>query len=178
MPRITPLEPPYAPDLQASFDAVMRGAPPLTLFRSIAVSPRAWKKFRAGALLDSGPLSLREREIIIDRTCALSGCEYEWGVHVAVFAEPAGLTAAEVAAPAGQGDAGRWAAPERALIRTAEALHARATLNDEEFAELSAHYDAEQILEVLMLCGFYRMVAYVANGLALPGEPGAARLPS
>ena len=64
----------------------MRGAPPLILFRVIAGNARAWEKFRAGSLLDRGPLSLREREIVIDRTCALTGCEYEWGVHVATFA--------------------------------------------------------------------------------------------
>lgn len=178
MPRIAALEPPYAPEVQASFDAIMRGAPPLALFRTIAASSRAWKKFRAGSLLDPGPLSLREREIIIDRTCALAGCGYEWGVHVAVFAGPAGLSEEEVAATAGDGRTASWTAAERALIRTAEALHARATLTDEEFAELAAHYDAEQILEVLMLCGFYRTVAYIANGLALPPEPGTRRLPA
>ena len=31
-------------------------------------------------------LSLREREIVIDRVCARCGCAYEWGVHVAAFA--------------------------------------------------------------------------------------------
>src|SRR4051812_29406070 len=54
---------------------------------------RAWEKFRGGSLLDRGPLSLREREIVIDRTCALNGCEYEWGVHVATFSDAAHLTA-------------------------------------------------------------------------------------
>ena len=70
----------------------MRGAPPLVLFRVMAGQPRAWEKFRGGSLLDRGPLSLREREIVIDRTCALNGCEYEWGVHVATFAAAADLT--------------------------------------------------------------------------------------
>ena len=32
--------------------------------------------------------------------------------------------------------------------------------------------------EALLLCGFYRTVAYVANGLALPLEPTAARFPA
>ena len=77
MPRIAPLEPPYAADVQASFDAIMgAGVEPLILFRTLAVSERAWRKFRAGSLLDRGPLSLRERELVIDRTCALAGCEY------------------------------------------------------------------------------------------------------
>jgi len=176
MPRIAPLEPPYAADIQQAFDAIMRGAPPLVLFRTLATSERAWRKFRAGSLLDPGPLSLRERELVIDRTCALAGNEYEWGVHVAIFAGPAGLTPEEVAATAGEGSAARlWSEAERALLAAAEALHARARLSDPEFAALRAHYDEAQVLEVILLCGFYRMVSYVVGALDLPLEPGAAR---
>src|ERR1700726_5148836 len=98
MSRIGPLQPPYEPEIEGQFDRIMRGAPPLMLFRVMAGSPRAWEKFRAGSLLDRGPLSLRERESVIDRTCALTGCEYEWGVHVATFAQAAGLTAEQVRA--------------------------------------------------------------------------------
>ena len=176
MPRIAPLEAPYAPDIQASFDAVMRGKPPLVLFRTLAGSDRAWAKFRAGSLLDRGPLSLRQRELVIDRTCALAGCEYEWGVHVAIFAEAAGLTPDEVAATAGAGSAfSGWTAAERALLAAVEALHARASLGEDEFADLRVHHDEAQVFEVLLLCGFYRMVSYVANGLNLPLEPDGAR---
>src|ERR1700710_2274913 len=92
MSRIAPLEPPYAAEIQAQFDRIMRGAPPLTLFRVVAGNTRAWDKFLAGSLLDGGLLSLREREIVIDRTGALTRCEYEWGVHVALFATAAQLT--------------------------------------------------------------------------------------
>lgn len=46
MPRIAPLEPPYAPQVRATFHAIMRGAPPLILFRALAARPRAWVKFR------------------------------------------------------------------------------------------------------------------------------------
>ena len=81
-PRIAPLAPPYPADLQSQWDRVMRGKPPLLLFRTIARSPRAWEKFVGGSLLDRGPLTLRQREIVIDRTCARCGCEYEWGVHL------------------------------------------------------------------------------------------------
>ncbi|MBP7705159.1 MAG: carboxymuconolactone decarboxylase family protein [Caulobacter sp.] len=178
MPRIAPLSPPYAAAVQSDFDAIMRGADPLVLFRTIAISPRHWKRFRAASLLDRGPLSLREREIVIDRACARAGCEYEWGVHIAVFAEPAGLTDEEVAATV-TGDAASpcWSPAEAALVAAVDALHDRATLTDAEWAALRAHYDDARIMEVLFLCGFYRTVAYVANGLALPLEPGAARFP-
>ncbi|QWG22798.1 carboxymuconolactone decarboxylase family protein [Bradyrhizobium sediminis] len=179
MSRIAPLQPPYPPEIQDHFDRVMRGAPPLVLFRTIAGNARAWEKFRAGSLLDRGPLTLREREIVIDRTCARTGCEYEWGVHVAIFAAAAGLTDEQVRATVlEKADAPCWSAAEQALIAAVDALHDRVTLSEAEFRALSAHYDDAKILEVLLLCGFYRTVSYLANGLALPLEETAARFPT
>src|SRR3954453_3292503 len=179
MSRIAPLEPPYAPEIQDQFDRIMRGAPPLTLFRVMAGTARAWEKFRAGSLLDRGPLSLREREIVIDRTCALTGCEYEWGVHVATFAEAAHLTEEQVRATVlGNLDAACWSAAEQVLIAAVDALHERATLDDAEFKALSSHYDDAKIFEIILLCGFYRTVSYLANGLDLPLEEKAARFPN
>src|SRR5882724_3896150 len=179
MSRITPLEPPYAPEIQQQFDRIMRGAPPLTLFRVIAGHARAWEKFRAGGLLDRGPLSLHEREIVIDRTCALTGCEYEWGVHVATFAKAAALTEAQVHATVTGGAAAPcWSESEQALIAAVDALHHRASLDDAEFRALSAHYDEAKIFEIILLCGFYRTVSYLANALDLPLEEKAARFPA
>jgi alkylhydroperoxidase family enzyme len=178
MSRLAPLQPPYAPEIREQFDRIMRGAPPLLLFRTIARSPRAWQKFSAGGLLDRGPLSLREREIVIDRTCARTGCEYEWGVHVTAFAAAAHLTDEEVRATVlGAATDPCWSVAEQALLSAVDALHARATLSDAEFASLSAHYDEAQVLEIMLLCGFYRTVSYLANGLALPLEESAARFP-
>jgi alkylhydroperoxidase family enzyme len=178
MSRIAPLEPPYAPEIQEQFDRIMKGAPPLILFRTIAGSTRAWEKFRNASLLDRGPLSLREREIVIDRTCALTGCEYEWGVHVTTFAGPAHLTDEQLRATVhGSTDAPCWSPAERAMLAAVDALHHRATLSDAEFAALKAHYDDAKILEIMLLCGFYHTVSYLANGLALPLEEKAARFP-
>ncbi|MEA2910280.1 MAG: hypothetical protein QOJ15_2361 [Bradyrhizobium sp.] len=179
MSRIAPLEPPYEPEIQGQFDRIMRGAPPLMLFRVIAGNARAWDKFRAGSLLDPGPLSVREREIVIERTCALTRCEYEWGVHVAIFAKAADLTDAQVRATVvGGADDPCWSAAEQALIAAVDALHLRATLSDAEFKALSAHYDDAKIFEIILLCGFYRTVSYLANGLDLPLEANAARFPN
>jgi alkylhydroperoxidase family enzyme len=177
MERIAPLEAPFTPELQEQFDRTMPpGMAPLSLFRTVARSPRAWKKLRAGSLLDDSPLPLREREIVINRVCARTGCEYEWGVHVTVFAGLAKLTPEEVHAttevPA---SLDQWPPREAALIAAVDALHERATLTTAEFQQLQAHYRDDQILEVLMLAGFYRMISYLANGLALPPETDCAR---
>src|SRR6476620_448401 len=99
MSRIAPAEPPYPPAIAESLERIMPpGLEPLVLFRTMAKSPRVFVKMFAGGLLDKGPLSLRQREIVIDRTTARLGCEYEWGVHIAFFAERIGFTAEHVAA--------------------------------------------------------------------------------
>lgn len=179
MSRIRPLEPPYADEIQQSFDEVMKGREPLLLFRTIATSKRAWQKFRSASLLDRGPLSLREREIVIDRTTALTNCEYEWGVHVAAFAQHVHLTDEQLDATRNAGPvASCWNGAEQALIAAVDALHFRATLDGTEFARLREHYDDAQILEILMLCGFYRTVSYLANALDLPLETTGRRFPA
>ena len=77
MPRIAPAEPPYEPAIAAELARIMPpGVPPLVLFRTMAKSPRIFAKMFAGGLLDKGPLALRQREILIDRTTARLGCEY------------------------------------------------------------------------------------------------------
>jgi len=178
MPRIAPLKPPYPLDIKEQFDRIMRGAEPLVLFRVMAGHARAWEKLRVGSLLEGGPLSLREREIVIDRTCALNRCEYEWGVHVAIFAAAAKLSEEQVRATVlGGANAPCWSVAEQALIAAVDALDRRATLDDAEFAALSAHYNDDKILEIIMLCGAYRTVSYLANALALPLEEKAARFP-
>lgn len=177
MPRLPLLNPPYAADVAASFDAIMPpNMPPLALFRLLAGHERAWRKFRAASLLDKGPLSLRDREIVIDRVCAQSGCEYEWGVHVTLFAARAKLTPEQIEATlSGPADAACWSPSEQALITAVDALNDRANWTASEFDQLHAHFGADQILEIVLLAGFYRTVSYLANGLALPLEDGTAR---
>lgn len=138
--RIVPLESPYSPAVQEALDRIMPpGVPPLALFRTLAVNERVFLRVMAGGLLDRGSIGLREREIVIDRTCARCGSEYEWGVHVAFFAERVGLTAAQVAATcAPEPAAGAFPERERLLLRLVDALHDRARVDDALWAALRA----------------------------------------
>jgi alkylhydroperoxidase family enzyme len=177
MSRIAPLDPPYAPEIQAAFAAIMPpGVPPLVLFRTLAVNGRIYQRFRAGGLLDRGLLTLRQREIVIDRTCALNGCEYEWGVHVAVFAAKAKLTPRQIEATVLGGEAG-WSEDEAVLLAVCDELDATRALSDALWTKLTRHFTPEQILEIIALVGFYRTVSLHANALRLPLEPTAARFP-
>jgi 4-carboxymuconolactone decarboxylase len=179
MPRVDPIAPPYAPDLQVLFDKLMPpGVPPLSLFTTLARVPRIFDKFRAGSLLDRGPVSLRHREIVIDRTCARCGCAYEWGVHVAFFAERVALTPEQIRATV-HGDANDpvWTGDEPLLIRLVDELHATANISDELWSALATAFSVEQIFELIALAGFYHTVSFFANSLKLQPEPLAAPLP-
>jgi len=174
--RISPLPQPWPSVLTDQFARIMPpGIEPLGLFTTLARSPRAWDKFKAGALLDGGLLTMRSRELVILRTCALAGCEYEWGVHISLFAARAGIDHAEIARTLDNLSTDDWAPEDIALVKAAEALHQNASLSDEEFADLSAFFDTAQILEILMLAGYYRTISYLCGALALQPEPFAAR---
>lgn len=180
MPRIEPLAKPYPPEFDAAMQALMRGADPLVLFTTLAKHDRAWTKFRGGSLLDrESPLAMRQREIVIDRTTARCGCEYEWGVHIAGFAARAGLTPEQIDATAnGNASSSVWIDEEAALIATVDALLDRRKLTDGEWAALRAHFNEAQALEVIQLVAFYHGVALICGALDLPLEANAARFPA
>ena len=180
MPRITPAEAPYPPQIAAELARIMpKGVKPLVLFRTMARSPRVFEKMFAGGLLDKGPLSLRQREIVIDRTTARLGCEYEWGVHVAFFAEKAAMDAGQLSAIVhGPADAACWAPDEQALLAAVDDLVDRRTIAAATWTALRQHFDAPQILETIALVGYYHTISFLCRGLDLPLESYGARFPS
>jgi len=153
------------------------GVPPLALFTTLARVPRIFERFRAASLLDRGPVPLRYREIVIDRTCARCGCAYEWGVHVAFFADRVSLTPEQVRATWVDDDEPVWSEEERLLIRLADELHDTATISGELWQALAARFTIEQIFELIALAGFYHTVSFLANGLKLAAEPYATSPP-
>ncbi len=176
--RIQPPPPPYSQHVQSVFDRLMPpGVPPLVLFTTLARSERAFSKFMVAGLLDKGPVALRDREIMIDRTCARCGSEYEWGVHIALFADRVGLSQVEIAATVEPGVSACWSQHEQLIVRLADELHDTSTISDALWTELRAEFTEEQILEFILLAGFYRTVAYLTNGLKLPLESFAVRFP-
>jgi alkylhydroperoxidase family enzyme len=154
------------------------GAPPLALFTTVARDGRLFERLRGGSLLDKGHLTLRQREVVIGRVTALSGSEYEWGVHVAFFGKKAGLDPAnlESLVNGGAGDS-CWSFEDGLLIRACDQLHAGSDINDALWSEMERQFGEMALIEVLMLAGFYRIVSYLTNALRLPLESYGARFP-
>jgi len=176
--RITPIDPPYPAEVQSAFDRIMRGAPPLLLFRTVARNPRVLQRFLAGSLLDRGSISLRLRELMILRTCALCGAEYEWGVHVAAFGEKASWTAEQVHSTVhGSPKDACWSAQEACVIRLADELHATSGVTEEAWHEASSAFTPEQLIELVMLAGLYHAVSFMVNAFGVPHEEAAPRFP-
>ena len=177
--RIAPMEPPYSEAVTAALARLMpEGVPPLVLFRTLAANERVFSRLMAGGLLDKGSVSLRERELVIDRTCWRCGSEYEWGVHVAFFGERVRLTPEEVRGLCTEDvEATPFSPRERLLLRLCDELHASATVSDGLWAELVREWSAPQLLELLVLAGYYHAISFVTNALRLPLESFAARFP-
>jgi alkylhydroperoxidase family enzyme len=180
-PRIAPAEPPFSEYAQEVFSRLMPpGVPPLTLFTTLARDSRLFSRFMGGGLLDRGHLTIREREIVIDRVTARAGSEYEWGVHTTMFAAKAELTEAQIESLVhGGSDDPCWTTlQDRTLVRICDALAATCSIDDALWSQARGSFTEIALLEVVMLAGFYRMVSCLTNVLALQPEPYAARFPA
>lgn len=177
--RIAPVSPPYDARIAEDFAKLMpEGMEPLALFRMLARNPRVLGRVRRGGLLDPGSIPLRQRELVILRTTARAAAEYEWGVHAAFFGAAAGLDARQLYATVWLApEAECWTAEEALLLRVCDELHRTARVDDATWTALRASFEEEQLVEILVLAGLYRMIAYACNGATVPLEPGAPRLP-
>ncbi len=182
-PRIAPLDPPYRPDIEAALRKWMAPGSevePLKLFRTLNIHEELASRMRplGAGILGHGKVEPRQREIVIHRTCARVGAEYEWGVHVLAYGKPLGLSDEQIAATVhGERDDPAWDEADAALIALADELHDTATVSDALWAELATRFDDEQLLELLVIAGWYRLLSYVINAVGVEREPWAARFP-
>ncbi len=179
--RIVALEEPFETKTGELLASMMPpGVPPIALFRTfahntaMAEAMHGWGSYELGKTLS---LDMRTREIVIDRTCVRCGCEYEWGVHVAFFAERVALTGEQVRSLTHGVDTDDcWTEPrDRLVIRAVDALHETSTIDDDLYQELRAELGAEQFLDLVMLIGWYHTISFAARATGVPLETGAPR---
>ncbi|HEX3900021.1 MAG TPA: carboxymuconolactone decarboxylase family protein [Mycobacteriales bacterium] len=153
---------------------------PLNIFRTISRNHDLYKGFLAlgSHLLRGDSLPAREREIVILRAGWRCASEYEFGQHTAI-GRLVGLTDDEIASLADAGDFS-WSDDDRALIAMVDDLCSDDAVRDSTWQALARRWSDEQLLELLVLAGFYRLVSGLLNsvGVALenktPGWPKAA----
>ncbi len=170
--HLHPLPPPWPEDVSALLAAYPKAnGEILALFRTFAHSPRFLRKGVPNLLDRDSPLPLRIRELVILRVTALRACDYEWGVHAAIFARAAGLDAAQLAATrAVPLDAAAWAPVEANLLQAIDELCSTGRLAPATQAGFEAAWSCAEQLEICALAGASKSVSFVAALAGLPAE--------
>jgi alkylhydroperoxidase family enzyme len=177
--RIAPVTAPFAPNVQALFDRLPASwSPPFKLFTVLARDERLLLRFTGSAVsyLEPSHVTVRQREVLLLRVTARCRCAYEWGMRVHYFAGEAGLSEAQLYASVhGDADDADWQPDDKLLVRLADELHDTVSISEVLWTNLRAAFSEEALMQLLMMAGYYRTVATIANGLQLPLEPKVGR---
>lgn len=150
--------------------------PPLAIFRTLVRHPVLYRRAMAlgSQFMFEGLLSHRQREVVILRVAVRTCSVYEYGQHV-VIGQLSGLSSDEIAALVDERPAGEWAPVEQALVAMVDDLCSVDCVGDATWTALGAELDEKQVMEAIVLAGYYRMLAGLLNsaGVALDdGIPG------
>lgn len=176
MPRIDPLRDssdPLAQKILAAADGI-QPAPPRNLFGTLAHQPEAARRtLRLGSVfLFEGILSHRLREIAILRTAWRTGAEYEWGQHT-LIGRQVGLTEGEIKELMTPALVGRWTEHERATVDAVDELCEHDKINRETWIRLCVDWAEPELVEFILVVGYYRMLAGLMNSAEIDLDPGA-----
>jgi alkylhydroperoxidase/carboxymuconolactone decarboxylase family protein YurZ len=176
-PRIEPLRAPSAEVQQILAKTLHHNGAPLNAALVLAHHPRLLKRFMlfAGVFLSHSLLPDRDRELITLRSAYRCRVHYYFAHHIE-SALAAGLTPAEVLATADESY--EWHGNDQLLIAAADEMAVTAQLSDVTWTPLSAVYSPAQLEEIVLLPGFYRMMAGFINTVGVELEPGVADWPS
>jgi 4-carboxymuconolactone decarboxylase len=143
----------------------------LNIFRTLAHNEGLSKGFlQLGEhLLGGRVLPVREREIVILRTGFRCGSEYEFGQHTRI-GRKAGLTEEEIARLA-DCDSGRWNTHDAALVTLVDELCDENTVSEVTWQALRSRWTDAELLELIVLVGFYRLVSGMLNSVGVALEP-------
>jgi len=147
----------------------------LNIFRSLSHSPEMLRRFmKLGSyFLDEGTLDPKLRELAILRAGHVCRAPYEFGQHVS-WGRRAGLSDAQIRGVAAPSIA-LFNRHEMAVLSYAGELSAESRVSDATFTACAEFLNAEEIVELTMVIGYYNMVSRALNALQVDLDPFAAR---
>ncbi len=167
------------PDIAALFDKVFaqRGNVP-NMFRVMAHRPEIFATMQAhfGAVLTTGTVSTKLKELIIVRTSQVNDTPYCLASHTAL-AKGLGWTEEQLTHLAEWATRDDFTPAEKAALRLAETVTRDARgVTDQQFVELRSFYSEGEIVELLCAIGLFNYFNRFNNALrmepTLPGEGG------
>lgn len=152
---------------------------PLNIFGVLGQHPKLLKRFNllGGFLLNKGLLPERERELVILRVGWNAQAVYEFGQHT-VIGKRCGLTDAEIAALTNDPAEHDWGTDDLALIALADDLAADDCVSDETWRALAGRWSDAELVELLIVAGFYRLVSGFLNSAGVQLDDGVPGFPS
>ena len=180
-PRIEPVA---LDDADGELAEILSGAltldgRPLNIFGVLGRHPKLLKRFNllGGFLLNKGLLPERERELVILRVGWNAQAEYEFGQHT-VIGTRCGLTDDEIRAITRPVDEGAWSTDDRALLAMADALADDDCVTDPTWRVSSGRWSDAELVELLGVAGFYRLVSGFLNRTGVRLDDGVPGFPA
>jgi 4-carboxymuconolactone decarboxylase len=164
-PRINPLALEALTDEQKSG---MGGWDALHFNRVMMRSPRLFDIILPliTTVVAQSALPPRDRQVLILRTCALTGEVYEAAHHV-LISHTAGLSDDDIQAAR---TAVGLSPVHRLLARAAEELVSDFTISDETWKALAEHYSETELMEIVALVGTYTTMAMLTRAFGIQLE--------
>jgi alkylhydroperoxidase family enzyme len=152
---------------------------PLNIFGVLGHHPKLLKRFNlfGGFLLNKGLIPEREREIVILRIGWNARAVYEFGQHT-VIGRRCGLSDEEITALTRAPDEHEWSDDDRTLIAMADDLSTDDCVSDATWAALSTRWSDAELVELLVVAGFYRLVSGFLNSAGVQLDAGVPGFPS
>lgn len=178
-PRIEPVTDPSPLQQELLAAQKVGDGKPQNIFATMARNTRVLKQFSklGGTLLFRGSVPEREREIVILRIGWNAQSIYEFGQHT-VIGRKVGLSDDEIGLLCRPVDEGKWSAADRDLILLADELCADDCVSDETWGRLAARWSEEQLIELVVCAGFYRMVSGFLNSAGVQLDEGVPAWPA
>jgi 4-carboxymuconolactone decarboxylase len=178
--RVEPLpEAEWTPEIRETLPRGVGNGRILAIFTTLARHPKLLKRWLVfgNHVLFKSTLGPRERELAILRIGYLCRSEYEWGQH-AVIGRGVGLTDAEIERVILGPDAPGWTPLEALVLRATDELHGDSMITDATWSALSAHYDVQQLMDLIFAVGQYTMVSMALNSLGVQLDQGIQGFPA
>lgn len=164
-PRVEPLaEHSLDDEAKSLLGEQFRDVPVYNVFRTLARSPKAYRRFMAwgGYILSpDNDLPPRERELVILRTGFNWRSGYEWAQHQRI-GKDCGLADEEIEAIKDGPNHSRWNNLDRALLTATDELTSDGFVGDSTWEAL-AELSEKQRMDLVMTVGQYSQVAMMLN---------------
>jgi alkylhydroperoxidase family enzyme len=151
---------------------------PVGIFNMMAHAETALKPVMklGGTFLGKLKLDPLLRELVILHAVNIEGGEYEWVQHVPVVLALGGTQAQVDALKAGDDQAAGFSDAEKAALRFTREVVVDVGASEAALAEVRKYLSEREIVELILVAGFYIMLARLTETLDIPNDVAIGNL--